>query len=58
MSYSDKKIWQQIDGCNVEMCKIDTKIKPMPFSSFRKGLNGQGHDVPAVKLDSKWGFPS
>ena len=51
-------IWQQIAGCNVEMGKIDTENKPMPFLSFRKGLNGQGHDVLAVKLNSKWGLLS
>ena len=38
--YSHKKILQQIAGYNVEMYKIDTKIKPMPLSSFRKGLIG------------------
>ena len=48
----------QISGYKVEMCKIDTKINPMPLSSFRKGLNGQGYDAPAVKLNSKWGCPS
>ena len=47
-------------GYNVEMGKIDTKIKTMPLSSFRirKCLNGQGHDVLAVNLNFKWGLLS
>ena len=40
MNGTDKKIWQQIAGYKVKVCKIDTEIKPMLLSSFRKGLNG------------------
>ena len=37
---------------------IDTKIEPMPLSSFRKGLCGLGYDVLAVKFNFKWGLLS
>ena len=40
MSQSDKEIGQQIAGYKVEMCKSKTKVKLMPFPSFRKGLKG------------------
>ena len=36
------------------MCKCWTKIKLMPFPSFRKGLDRQIDDVLVVKLNFKW----
>ena len=57
-SIFNKKMGQQIAGYKVEMCKIETNIKPMPLSNIRKGLNGQVDDGMAVKLNSKWGLLS
>ena len=41
MSYSDKKIWKQIAGYKVEMCKSKTTTKPMPLQSIRMVYRGR-----------------
>ena len=40
----------------VKMCKSRTKVKQLPFPSFRKGLDRQIDDVLVVKLNFKWGL--
>ena len=36
------------------MCKSRTKIKQMPFPSFRKGLDRKYENIPEVKFNFKW----